>query len=345
MSIKKINLSALNWQNNTQTDSEITQKSDIEKIEMVVEEKITPQIKVEAIKAPEINSKRKISLKDLKKSHVSLKEENQEEITEISKSIESENTIVKQEINIESPVSISKEEEINFPAQSEVSELPETHEEVFTITDGDTNCNIVKEEKSEIFGNYKGSFSENNTSNDVVVAEVVTPIEEIKKEVKEETKKSERKMDNEKTNLERYADGEEKWKKSLKKKVLFSWLASILAVSIPWVIFLQWWFLKSNVSETKQIPTEIEIQVENTATDSQLPVETQPEITPQTQETPQEVNTIIETEIIPETQTENNQVWNTDIVKENNTVEVANTQKNTKIDEKLHNYLLEKYKK
>lgn len=341
MSIKKINLSALNWQNNTQTDSEITPNISTEKNDTIVEENIAPQVKIEAVEDSQINNKRKISLRDLKKSHVSLKDENQEESSESLESSETQNTFVAseiaQDIKEETPLIIAKNEEANISAQ-----IQSIKEEVFTITDGDTNCNIIKEEKSEIFWNYKGSFSKNDTSDDIIaVAEIVTPVEEVKKE----PKKSERKMDNEKTNLERYADGEEKSKKSLKKKILFSWLASVLAVSIPWVIFLQWGFLKSNVSELKKVPTETEIQIENTLTDTQLPIETQIEITPQTQEIPQEINTNIEVEILPEVQTENNQVWNTDIVKENITVEVANTQKNTKIDQKLHNYLLEKYKK
>lgn len=333
MSLKKINLSALSWQNNTQSEVASSPIISIEKLDTQKEEKIIPQEESQESQDSHMNNKRKISLKDLKKSHVSIKEESQDEVSvvsEISQTPDNNISLDSQKETLQEEAMAQVIEEKNNSIESEKSE---TNTPVFTITDWDTNCNIIKEEKSEIFGNYKGSFSKNEASDNVEIVEAVTPKEEIKVEVE----KVERKIDSEKTNLERYADWEEKPKKSLKKRVIISSLASICTLSISWIIFLQWGFLKSNVSEIKNITPISEIEVENVEIPVQTPVETQIEVV----ETP----TKVEVEIIPEIQTENNQVWNPDIVKENIAVEVANTQKNTKIDQKLQNYLLEKYKK
>lgn len=92
-----------------------------------------------------------------------------------------------------------------------------------SITDGDTNCNIIKDGTQEIFWNYKGSFS---------------PIEE---NIKIE----------EKTSLEKYSKSEDVKQKSKKRKIILtSW------ISIAWVlIFLgfifQNNFIKWNIQEVK----------------------------------------------------------------------------------------------
>gem|GEM_PF-4895628 len=57
--------------------------------------------------------------------------------------------------------------------------------------------------------------------------------------IEPEAPKIERKADTQNTNLERYAQAEEKTKKSTKKKIFISGLASIFALSIPSVMFLQ----------------------------------------------------------------------------------------------------------
>jgi hypothetical protein len=61
----------------------------------------------------------------------------------------------------------------------------------------------------------------------------------LSKKIEPEAPKIERKADTQNTNLERYAQAEEKTKKSTKKKIFISGLASIFALSIPSVMFLQ----------------------------------------------------------------------------------------------------------
>lgn len=355
MSLKKINLSALSGQTTTQaTISEVDAPKEIDEIKT---EKIITQIteekleeKIEILQTEETSSiKRKISLKDLKKSHTTMwgdfswtetkKIQEENHITPIKK----EETLTIQPI-VEAVTAPSELEKVGEEKMEKIEDIstPIQEQEIVIISDGDTTCNIVKEEKSEIFWNYQWSFSKKDPSEEKVKEEI---IETLSEKIEPEAPKIERKADTQNTNLERYAQAEEKTKKSTKKKIFISGLASIFALSIPSVMFLQWGFLKSNVSELPQNTTTQQKVIDIPSIEIQNPPEMEMNTPPETKHIPQENIENIETQISPEIQIENNQVWNNEIVKENIENEVANEQKNTKIDEKLQNYLLQKYKK
>jgi len=363
MSLKKINLSALSAQTTTQTAiSEVDAPKEIDEIKT---EKITTQIteekfevKTEIFQTEETSSiKRKISLKDLKKSHTTMwGESSWTETKKIQEEIHI--TPIKKEENLTTQIivePVTKAIELEKVVEEKMEKIenistPIQEQEVVVISDGDTTCNIVKEEKTEIFWNYQWSFSKKDPSEETVKEEI---IQTLSKKIEPEAPKIERKADTQNTNLERYAQAEEKTKKSTKKKIFISGLASIFALSIPSVMFLQWGFLKSNVSELPKNTTTQQEIIDTPSNEIQNPPEieinTPPEIKNIPQENieniPQENIENIKTQISSEIQIENNQVWNNEIVKENSENEVANEQKNTKIDEKLQNYLLQKYKK
>lgn len=414
MTLKKINLSALSA--NTPSPKEEVPKINPEvtwKQEIPAPVSLVPEVKVEKIspvlKTPEETSTRKkISLKDLKKTYT-------QSVSEVLKA-PSEPTLIQENedspwvpleastksvievietshaLTMEEPESTQEVPNISVVSQEQEdsSALPEIiqpqAEEIFTITDGDTNCSIVKEEKSEIFWSYKWSFSQ-TIEEDIVpeVSVIEAPVVAIPAETISSVwnSREERKIDPTKTNLERYIDGKENTKKITKKKILLSGMVSILALWVPGAMFLPWGLLKSNVLET---PTNITKETPPTETTDNTPSIKAEEITPMIEENTQTIEVIspnemgIETnqiwnnemppppeeaqevapiigedsqiievippnEVSPEITIENNQIWNPNIVKENEVVEVDNLRKNTKIDPKVQNYLLQKYKK
>lgn len=368
MSLKKINLSALSAQTTTQaTTSEVDTPKEMDEIKT---EKIITQIteekseeKHEILNTEETSSiKRKISLKDLKKSHIVIwGESSWLETKKIQEEIDM--TPIKKEEDLTTQTiveAVTKPSEIEKVVEEKIEEVenistPIQEQEILVISDGDTTCNIVKEEKTEIFWNYQWSFSKKDPSEETVKEEIVEILSE---KIEPEAPKTERKADTQNTNLERYAQSEEKTKKSRKNKILISGLASIFTLSIPSVMFLQWGFLKSNVSELpKNTTTQQEIidtpsnetqnlpEIDTPSNETQNLPEMEINTPPEIKDIPQENIENIEEVISPEIQIENNQVWNNEIVKENIENEVANQQKNTKIDEKLQNYLIQKYKK
>lgn len=400
MTLKKINLSALNA--NTSTPAQdipapITPTSTQEAWEVPLskpikliskEEKTSPVWVVDETPS----TQKKISLKDLKKSYnqsVSAVLKNTSENPVKSEvitptAVEEIKTTNMQETSVPESNILIQEEGINTTeAMSVIAETLETisweitpkseentqTEEILTISDGDTNCNIIKEEKSEIFWSYKWSFTQSKEEVSPIVVEApVIEKEEIAPAATISKVTEERKIDPEKTNLERYADGEEKAKKGTKKKILISWMVWVLALWVPGAMFLPWGLLKSNVLETP-VNTITETQTQEKIQEPTPPIPSEEVISPidleiETNSLPVE-NTPTEEEIIPaipvedtpiievippnemwvEVGIENNQIWNPEIVKENEEVVVDNLRKNTKMNPKVHNYLLEKYKK
>ncbi len=414
MTLKKINLSALNANTSapTQGISEPIAPTSAQEaweaplskpIKLISKEEKTSPVWV-VDETP--STQKKISLKDLKKSYtqsVSAVLKNTSETPLKSEvitptAVEEIKTTNMQEPSIpESNILILEESIDTTQTLNVIGETLETIswevtpkseentqvEEVLTISDGDTNCSIIKEEKSEIFWSYKWSFSQSNEEVSPIIVEApVTEKEEIAPPAIVSQVMEERKIDPEKTNLERYADGEEKSKKGTKKKILISWMVWVLALWVPGAMFLPWGLLKSNVLETPvntitETQTQEKIQEPTPPTPSEeviSPIDLELETNSLWDETSIEEeiistipveNTPIEEEIIPaippedtpiievippnemwgEVAIENNQIWNPEIVKENEEVVVDNLRKNTKMNPKVHNYLLEKYKK
>lgn len=386
MSIKKINLSALQWvtiQENTENQEEIISQNETS-IEMTKKE----------TQEPKSYNKAKISLRNLKKSPSinsvetpeiistqEIKEENaesQETITtdtkisikpKISlKSVKIEKVLPQIETEIvenwekdEIKEKIVENNEIitELSNETKISENTEilVKQENFKITDWDTNCNFVNEKKTEIFANYKWSFSKETTEN-----KTQTSTEEIKNEIpnqviehisenKEDIKLEEpSRITKDKTNLERYSESEIIAKKQKQKKVVVWGIVWLLSVCIPGLLFSQNMFLKWNINETKDIPkitTEIVKEKHNFPNEKNVQTPSVEEVIPENFTSEEVIQNISEKTantpevIIPE----NNQMVNNEIVKENEIIQVDNIQKTTTINPKVQNYLLQKYKK
>lgn len=391
MTIKKINLSALNkqsWEETINNDTILNADKNISKSEDI--KNTNESIEIE--KTQEVSSKKKISLKSLKKCIITPEWEEICEDSEATKEIKTQlsNEIANQEvqnkqpkISLKKPILSAPEEKVEEKTKEIVSEETKSEEvkqeksEVFQISDGDTSCNIIKEEKSEIFANYKWSFSH---SEEEVKNEVIKEITEEKSEIKEIVEvKNEAKAEivddkepqkiqeikeekSTKTNLERYSESEKISKKTKQKKLITWSILWLLALSTSWFFATQNLFIKSNINEVSKVWVEVsteknieqknEIEVKKDFKIKQIPTNT-PEIT--TEATvdinKEETNTpeiIVMPEIVNDFETQdniNNQIVNNDIVKENNENQFDNIEKSTKINQKLHNYLREKYKK
>ncbi len=391
MVIKKINLSALNkqsWEETINNDTILNTDENISKSE---DRKNTNE-SIEIEKIQEVSSKKKISLKSLKKCVITPEWEEICEDSEATKEIKNQlsNEIANQEvqnkqpkISLKKPILSAPEEKVEEKTQEIVSEETKSEEvkeeksEVFQISDGDTSCNIIKEEKSEIFANYKWSFSH---SEEEVKNEVIKEITEEKSEIKEIVEvKNEAKaeiVDDEepqkiqeikekkstKTNLERYSESEKISKKAKQKKLITWSILWLLALSTSWFFATQNLFIKSNINEVSKVWVEVsteknieqknEIEVKKDFKIEQIPTNT-PEITTEAtvdinKEKTNTPEIIVMPEIVNDFETQdniNNQIVNNDIVKENNENQFDNIEKSTKINQKLHNYLREKYKK
>ena len=238
----KINLSALKKENNASLNKDLEIKKDeiIETKNEVVEEN-KPKIK--------------ISLKWIKENTTSEK-----------------NEVIKQE-NLITPadnqwVVLEEKQVLNLEIQNlEKTEEKTEEKTTFSITDWDTQVNIVNEEKNEIFWSYKGSFSH---TKDEIKWEKIKTIEEKEDLKKEEIKEEKIKLWSEnmpnlqkevqniswETNLERYAklNSNKKWLKKALVPVLS--LVLVLWFSIWTATFLNSKNLKTNVVETKVIENQ-----------------------------------------------------------------------------------------
>lgn len=403
MSIKKINLSALQWNIDQENQEEVITQNE-NSIEMIKEEP----------KEIKSNNKAKISLRNLKKSSPinsvetpeiistqEIKEENTEnkEIIDTKdsnfvsiekpskpkislKSTQKENDLsqVKTEIienweKDEVKEEVVKNKEIISELSNETKKSENTEilvkQEKFKISDWDTSCNFVNEKKTEIFSNYKWSFSKETTENktqtstEKIKNEIPTQVIEHISENKEDVKLQEAsRITKDKTNLERYSESEIIAKKQKQKKVVVWGIVWLLSVCIPGLLFSQNMFLKWNINETKDIPkitTEIVKEKQDNSNENILETPSVEEVIPENfnseeiiQNTPESViNTpeVVkqdEKEIVNTTEIidiENNQMVNNEIVKENEIIQVDNIQKTTTINPKVQNYLLQKYKK
>ncbi len=346
MALKKINLSALNKK--SEEENHISPIIKVKNEPKAIEENIVNDTWID-------EPKKKISLKKLKKILPEPQESEKEVLSSevFSKQVISENI---QENHISSEEILTQE----ILETSEIITTQESKEEIFQISDGDTNCNIVKEEKSEIFANYKWSFGKQPEE---------APIHSEKKEevntqkVQNETLPL-RSIDTENTNLERYAQSEEKKTFSKQKKVILSSMVWILALWIPWALFFPGGILKSNVSEINNVNSQIakeELSApipvsnfqenitnpseENIANNTDLPLSLENTKKEENENLTNMVSENIQSELTQNEWEEYNEGENIDIVKENIENEVDNIEKSTKINQKLHNYLLEKYKK
>lgn len=288
MIIKKINLSALNKENEVEindTEESLSNISNEEIIENV--KKIETQV-----------NKKKISLKDLKKSpylNTELKEEIKETDWETT-------WILENPKNFSIPLEEVKEDSIN---EKKIIQI--------WISDGDTNCSILKEEKNELFLNYKWSFAEEiklpeNPQKDV--NEIIWNESNEISDKPEEIWKIENIDVNKKTNLEIYSEKETLSKQNKYKKVIISSLVTMFCFLIWWwTYFLNW---KTN--------TKWNLQENNNTTLEQLK------------------HTEKEVIVDPMLESKN------DIVKENTETQIDNIPNSNTINQKLKNHLIEKYK-
>lgn len=347
MVIKKINLSALNkqyWEETINNDTILNTDENISKSE---DRKNTNE-SIEIEKIQEVSSKKKISLKSLKKCVITPEweeicedsEATKEIKTKLSKEIANQEVQNKQpKISLKKPILSTPEEKVEEKTKSE--EVKEEKSEVFQISDGDTSCNIIKEEKSEIFANYKWSFSH---SEEEVKNEVIKEIIESKPEIMEV--KNEPKS--EKTNLERYSESEKISKKTKQKKLITWSILWILALSTSWFFATQNLFIKSNINEVSKVWVEVSIEKNTQPEIKEISVNTEEISTEKPIEVINPPEIIVMPEIVNDFETQdniNNQIVNNDIVKENIENQFDNIEKSTKINQKLHNYLREKYKK
>lgn len=401
MTIKKINLSALNKQDS----KEVLENNAVLENNETIQNKTEVVEIVEKKEVEENFTKKKISLKSLKKcvitpsweeicgdveSHLETKNEVSSEVIvdEIQNkqpkiSLKKTSTLVEEVKNEE----ITEEKETILEVKSQEEKIEEKYE-IFQISDWDTSCNIIKEEKSEIFANYKWSFlhSEEEVKNEVIKEVVLEEEKPLEAEVKEtqivsekntpETIQDKKEEKQAKTNLERYSESEKIAKKTKQKKLITWSIVWILALSASWFFATQNLFIKSNINEVQKVWVEVSTEknieptietsvVEENVEVKQVPSEVIQEVTPEiipevTQEvvtevipevTQEQTNTpeiIVMPEMVNDIQTpenQNNQIVNNDIVKENDENQFDNIEKTTKINQKLHNYLREKYKK
>lgn len=367
MVIKKINLSALNkqsWEETINNDTILNTDENISKSE---DRKNTNE-SIEIEKIQEVSSKKKISLKSLKKCVITPEWEEICEDSEATKEIKTKlsKEIVNQEvqnkqpkISFKKPILSTPEEKVEEKTQEIVSEETKSEEvkeeksEVFQISDGDTSCNIIKEEKSEIFANYKWSFShsEEEVKNEVIKEIVEVKNEAIKKIVDDEKPQKIQEIKEKKstkTNLERYSESEKISKKTKQKKLITWSILWILALSTSWFFATQNLFIKSNINEVSKVWVEVSIEKNTQPEIKEISVNTEEISTEKPIEVINPPEIIVMPEIVNDFETQdniNNQIVNNDIVKENIENQFDNIEKSTKINQKLHNYLREKYKK
>lgn len=441
MTLKKINLSALHTTNTNQTSTEIWEAST--KWEFPWETEIKKEndrttLPVEETPLNQI-SPVKISLKQLKKTTDETPENknNSENTPEIKKddivswvSSQSETIdnplqekklfTMKKTAPLEAPMplaetnetpispqvnNISEKQSIDEPTQNTNSPTENISvTEKLNIADWDTNCNIIVEDKKEIFWSYKWSFIKEKkediismTKNKIEKTQEVFSIQEsviVAKEPISNTQMSPSLaelweqnskdtiqktplQDTSKTHLEKYSIAKSLTTKFKKQKFILAWVVSWLSLSIWWLLFFQWNLIKWNIQEIDVIPTtqseilssweNIQPPKENITVAQPIenipstPIENIPpapveiinldsEIWIPTNDIPQPTHENIQPPItepimhtIPEI--DNSQIWNTEIVKENTEVQVENIEKSGNINEKLHNFLREKYKK
>lgn len=321
----KINLNALKKKNEETTNQdENIQTQEVLNDTIKKEEKIEVKNvskQEEVIQKPKV----KISLKDLNikeetkdnkenevKNEIKLKKETQED--EIKENKTKENNTIKINIKKESESKIIEEvkviEEQKIKEDNIDSEHDEKKEEKINIIDWDTNCSFIHDEKTEIFTNYKGSYSQENKKEDDKQNEKNVNEEQItlNKEIINKKSKKVWKI----TFLEKYR----KWIKENQKKVLI-W-AACFGFIILWTswIMINNYANKSNINE---IPLNHEIKVEDKD---------------------QAINTPNNENFIDVNKNDN---W--DNVKEIKETNVDNSTKNGKINKNVENYLLKKYKK
>lgn len=350
MALKKINLSALNKQSVQNTSEEINLNLPTKNNISVSESTSLPQTDENTLRSEETQAtpmeenvpvKKMISLKGLHKPQSEIKTEEKTQEEKPEEIIQPQTQKVIPKMSLKSPISpietsqpLEISENQNTPSSQEENTPQETKkEEVLVISDGDTNCNIIKEEKSEIFGNYQWSFTPPKKEKELEIKsektiqvskkEVLpTPTENTIQEKPQKTEKYTPNLDTSKTNLERYSESEKLIKKQKQKKVIVSSIIGTLILSLSSFMYMQPWFLKSNIQE--KTPTTL----------SQEPIQSEENHTQNTQENLYELPKI-----------EDSHIQNNPIVKENIENRVDNMENSTKIDERLQNYLLQKYKK
>lgn len=317
MTIKKINLSALN-KSNLKIENEIWKKEiDIKEENSWID--LNENKNIQKIQPKKIISLKKLKTSDQKNENESNQENNllfqdndlnskKKPIISFKKTSPQENTISE----------ATNQQEIDKIREKEVKK-----EEVLIISDWDTNCNIIKEEKSEIFWNYKWSFIEDKEYEE-------TKIDKIQ-ENKQETHGI--KVDETKTNLERYSQSEQIKIKKKQKRIIISSIIGTIIVSVSSLIYIQPWFIKSNLQEKThtQVSQEVIFDEKKEVIIKENEIN---DIPPHNWEN-----------ITNHSGIENSQIVNIDIVKEKSKNQVDNIEKSTKMDEKLQDYLLQKYKK
>ncbi len=352
MEIKKINLSALSTMQ-TQTTSEVINEPEAQEISAIADNKnqadtsnrkkislknlkrnndnsenlsslVLGEIKQE-IQTTNEEDKPTIQKVTLKKLWLSSKETAIDTTTEASKSDWAEVSSEEKNDSITDIASSNIKTSINETTEIQAEEIPKISS--FEISDWDTSCKIIKEEKDEIFSNYKWSFTpevkieKKDTKKEE--KEVVLQQEAIMQEIPEIVKNI---NSSNQTNLERYSESEEKFKK-LKNKKIIAWIVITLWALVWGIYTSQLDFVKWSIRETKDLNPSIEQNIQNN------PVE-EIQINKPIQKNDTE-NTVI---------TENKLEPKSDIVKENIPNQVDNIENSNNINQKLHNYLKEKYK-
>ena len=320
MTVKKINLSALNKESQAEI-SDFMKSQETHPNEVIKNEK-TLETKTEEIQETNI-VKKKISLKDIKKSSNIITKNISQDIEK--EEIEGGNSqeVVEFKVEEKEEVKDNQEEKTNLESEIKVIQI--------WITDGDTNCNIIKEEKSELFLNYKWSFSEEiklPEKKEEIEGENSQEVVEFKVEEKEEVKDNQE----EKTNLERYSEGEKLVRKNKYKKVIISSLITMFCFIIWfWAYFLSWKInIKWNLAENKNN----KITVINEYNDWTMEVIKHNNLS--IEEVKQKENEVFWNETISEVKN--------DIVNESVENQVDNTTNSNTIKQKLKNHLIQKYK-
>lgn len=332
MTIKKINLSALNKKiSQTENVTEINNSSLFEDNNQI-STKETQEVSSQELQIP----KKKISLKDLKK-YSSLITENFSQDTEKEEKNEAPQEIIAAKIEEKQEVEKMENEVVELKDKTNLESGIKTTQ--IEISDWDTKCNIIKEEKSELFINYKWSFSEEiKLPEEKSVKDVEIKEKNDKKsnniKIEEETKQNEVNQTPktlEKTNLERYSESGKIVKKNKYKKVFISSLVTMFCFLIwLWAYFLNW---KTNIKWNLQENTDLTLINEHT--DWTIEVQEYNNIT-------QEEIKQIEDKVFIENK--NSLEIKNNIIKENVKNQFDNISNSNTINEKLKNYLIQKYK-
>lgn len=342
-SLKELNISWTKKENNTNENisSENVKVTEVVSVETEVKNETPLKIEEEPKKA-------KIWLKSIIKTETS----NENKSEAVIKTEETPKEIIKEEVIIQQEIpkdeSLVKTNELPKETTNEPEIKKDDSEEVkvLSISDWDTSCSIITEKKSEIFWNYKWSFTQ------TIQEEEKKPETEVIQDIKIEEPK--------KTNLESYSNWNIENKKNKSKKIILTSLFTITSLSLSWFFIIESWLLKSNVQETKK--EEVNIEVKKEEPKKEEVTENSNNIIEDTQEAPtiNEPSTIEETPIVNETPnteetpvveentesvTDNNiKVEETEIVKENLENSVDNNTNYNRIDKKVENFLLKKYK-